>query len=547
MFPLFPMLPPFPLFPAFFMTPTPSGGNGSSGDSEVCVSQPSSSAAPPKVVPFPSGHCATPSAGSGDSSGIYRPISSASTEGWVENRTFDEITIGENAKITREITKRDVDLFALVSGDMNPTHVDENYAKDSVHRHLLAHSLLSGAMVSAVLGTRLPGAGTVYESQDLRFKTPLKIGDKVTVSVTVKEKDAARRLIALDCMCVNQDGQEVMTGIARVFAPAEKVKRPPVEMAEVELLHHNRLRQLIQQAKQHPPLSTAIVHPCDAVSLEGMDQAAREGLIKPILVGPEDKIREAAHKVGIKISDYELIDVPHSVAAAQKSVELARDGKVGALMKGSLHTDEIMAAIVARNSGLRTGRRMSHVFVMDVPSYKWPLFITDMAINIAPTLMEKKDICQNVLDLANAFGIENPKLAILCATETVNFSMPATLDAAALCKMAQRKQITGGTLDGPLAFDNAISAEAAKIKGIVSPVAGQADILMTPNIESANMLAKQLTYLAAAEAAGIVLGAGVPVILTSRADSAQTRLASAALAVISMAGQRARSAAKVAG
>ncbi|MER2520187.1 MAG: bifunctional enoyl-CoA hydratase/phosphate acetyltransferase [Bdellovibrionales bacterium] len=486
-------------------------------------------------------------ASSGDSSGAYKAIPSASTEGWVENRTFDEIAIGESAKMTREITKRDVDLFALVSGDLNPTHVDEDYAKDSMHQRLLAHSLLSGAMISAVLGTKLPGAGTVYESQDLKFKTPLHIGDKATVVVTVKEKDPVRKIIAMDCLCVDQDGREIMTGTARVFAPVEKVKRPPVEMAEVELLHHNRLRQLIQQAKQYPPLSTAIVHPCDAVSLEGMDQAAREGLIKPILIGPEDKIREAAQKAGVKISDYELIDVPHSVAAAQKSVELARDGKVGALMKGSLHTDEIMAAIVARNSGLRTGRRMSHVFVMDVPSYKWPLFITDMAINIAPTLMEKKDICQNALDLANAFGIENPKLAILAATETINYSMPATLDAAALCKMAQRKQITGGTLDGPLAFDNAISAEAAKIKGIVSPVAGQADILMTPNIESANMLAKQLTYLAAAEAAGIVLGAGVPVILTSRADSAQTRLASAALAVISMAGQRARLAAKVAG
>lgn len=547
MFPLFPMLPPFPLFPAFFMPTSPSDGEKPSGDSNSVAAQSAPPSSSPRVVPFPTGGGGQSSASSSDSVGLYKPVSSPSTEGWVENRTFDEIQIGENAKIVREITKRDVDLFALVSGDLNPTHVDENYAKDSMHQRLLAHSLLSGAMVSAVLGTRLPGAGTVYESQDLKFKTPLCIGDKVTVSVTVKDKDPAKKIITLDCSCQNQDGREVMSGTARVFAPTEKVKRPPVEMAEVELLHHNRLRQLIQQAKQYPPLSTAVVHPCDAVSLEGMDQAAREGLIKPILIGPEDKIREAAQKAGVKISDYELIDVPHSVAAAQKSVELARDGKVGAMMKGSLHTDEIMAAIVARNSGLRTGRRMSHVFVMDVPSYKWPLFITDMAINIAPTLMEKKDICQNALDLANAFGIENPKLAILAATETINFSMPATLDAAALCKMAHRKQITGGTLDGPLAFDNAISAEAAKIKGIVSPVAGQADILMTPNIESANMLAKQLTYLAAAEAAGIVLGAGVPVILTSRADSAQTRLASAALAVISMAGQRARQAAKAAG
>ncbi len=470
--------------------------------------------------------------------------SSAAHEDWIENRTFDEIVVGDTARMVREITRRDVELFAIVSGDKNPTHVDEGFAKNSGFQGLLAHSLLSAAMVSAVLGTKLPGPGTVYESQNMTFRKPLHIGDTVNVLVTVRDKDAVKKTIGLECLCTDQAGEEIARGMAYVIAPTEKVRRPPVDLGEVEFMRHGRLRKLIDRAKQFPPMGVAVVHPCDAVSLEGMDAAAKEGLIKPILIGPEDRIRSAAAACHVALDGYEIINVTHSHEAAVKGVELARDGVVGALMKGSLHTDELMGAIVARGSGLRTERRMSHVFVMDVPSYKWPLFITDMAINIAPTLMEKKDICQNALDLANDFGIENPKLAILAATETVNLAMPATLDAAALCKMAGRGQITGGILDGPLAFDNAISLEAAKIKGIVSPVAGQADILMAPNIESANMLAKQLTYLAAAEAAGIVLGAGVPVILTSRADSAQTRLASAALAVLSNAGQKARKAAK---
>jgi phosphate acetyltransferase len=273
----------------------------------------------------------------------------------------------------------------------------------------------------------------------------------------------------------------------------------------------------------------AVVHPCDRDSLLSPVEAARRGLIVPVLVGPEGKIREVARAEGVDLGHYRVVSVPHSHAAAAKAVELARAGEVEALMKGSLHTDELMAAVVPSAAGMRTARRISHVFVMDVPAYPRQLLITDAAINIAPGLEEKVDIVQNAIDLAHVLGIEQPKVAILSAVETVTSRMESTIQAAALCKMADRGQIRGAVLDGPLAFDNAISAAAAQTKKIVSPVAGQADILLVPDLEAGNMLAKQLCYLAGAEGAGIVLGARVPIVLTSRADSVRSRLASVAV------------------
>ena len=273
------------------------------------------------------------------------------------------------------------------------------------------------------------------------------------------------------------------------------------------------------------------MHPVDTVSLEGAIEAAKQKLIIPVLVGPEAKIRAAAEQAKLDLSGYQLVSTEHSHAAAAQAVALARDHKVEALMKGSLHTDEFMGAIVNEEK-LRTARRMSHVFVVDAPDYPRPLFITDAAINIYPTLEDKVDIVQNAIDLAHALGVPLPKVAILSAVETVTPKIKSTIDAAALCKMADRRQITGGILDGPLAFDNAVSAEAAKTKGIVSPVAGQADIFVVPDLEAGNMLAKQLEYLAEAEVAGIVLGARVPIILTSRADKTQARLGSCAIALL---------------
>ncbi|HEX7332967.1 MAG TPA: bifunctional enoyl-CoA hydratase/phosphate acetyltransferase [Pyrinomonadaceae bacterium] len=301
-----------------------------------------------------------------------------------------------------------------------------------------------------------------------------------------------------------------------------------------------KYERLLARCEGLAPVPTAVAHPCEATALEGAVEAAQQGLIAPLLVGPSAKIAETAAASGIDLGDLPIVDVPHSHAAAAKAVELIREGKAEILMKGSLHTDELMSAIVSREGGLRTGRRISHVFIMDVPTYHKVLIVTDAAINIAPTLEDKVDICQNAIDLAISLGVEKPKVAILCAVETVTSKMPATIDAAALCKMAERGQIKGGLLDGPLAFDNAINTQAAETKGIKSPVAGDPDILLAPDLEAGNILAKQLSFLANADSAGMVLGAKVPVILTSRADSVRSRIASCGVAKLVAHARRAK-------
>jgi len=293
-----------------------------------------------------------------------------------------------------------------------------------------------------------------------------------------------------------------------------------------------KYEQLLARCKSLEAVPTAVAHPCEASALSGAVEGQKLGLIVPILVGPKDKIAATAKASGIDLGKLEILDVPHSNASAVKAVEIVREGRAQILMKGSLHTDELMSAIVARDGGLRTGRRISHAFLMDVPTYHKVLIVTDGAINIAPTLEDKVDICQNAIDLAIALGRERPKVAILAAVETVTSKMPATIDAAALCKMAERGQIKGGILDGPLAFDNAISSQAARTKGIQSDVAGDPDILLAPDLEAGNILAKQLSFLAKADSAGMVLGARVPVILTSRADSVRSRIASCAVAML---------------
>ena len=293
-----------------------------------------------------------------------------------------------------------------------------------------------------------------------------------------------------------------------------------------------KYERLLERCKGLAPIPTAVAYPCEETALAGAIDAGVQGLIVPILVGPAATIREIAKAKGINLGNVEIVDVASSHASAAKAVELVREGKAELLMKGSLHSDEILGAVIKKDTGLRTGRRLSHVFLMDVPTYHKVLIITDAAINIAPTLEDKVDICQNAIDLARTFGVDRPKVAILAAVETVNSKMPATLDAAALCKMAERGQIKGGLLDGPLAFDNAISRDAAKMKGITSEVAGDPDILLAPDLESGNMMAKQLSFLANADSAGLVLGAKVPVILTSRADSLRSRIASCAVAVM---------------
>ena len=308
---------------------------------------------------------------------------------------------------------------------------------------------------------------------------------------------------------------------------------------------HDKFYKLVEKALKLPPAATAVAHPCDQVSLESVVEAARLKLIEPILVGPEKRIREVAKRHRIDIAPFEIVDAAYSEDSAAKAVELVREGRADALMKGSLHTDELMGAVVKRDTGLRTARRISHCFVMDVPNHDQPLIVTDAAVNIAPDLKGKVDIVQNAIDLAHALGVKEPRVAILSAMESVNPDVPSTLEAAALCKMADRGQIKGGILDGPLALDNAISPEAAVIKKIVSPVAGQANILVVPDLEAGNMLAKSLSFLADADAAGIVLGAKVPIILTSRADEEMARLASCAVAQLLVAARKADASAAI--
>jgi len=457
----------------------------------------------------------------------------------IENHIFDELRPGDSASLARTLDHKDIELFAVMSGDVNPSHVDEEYARSAQFHKVIAHGMWSGALISTVLGTLLPGPGTIYLGQSMRFLRPVCIGDTVTVTVTVTALDRDTHRVKLDCKVTNQDHDQVISGTAEVIAPTEKVSRPRIELPEVHLHDKGRhYRELIAMTAHCSPISTAVVHPVDALSLIGTIEAAKANLIIPVLIGPEAKIRLAAREAGIDLAAYEIVPTPHSHAAVSAAVELARTGKVQALMKGALHTNELMHAVLAKESGLQTERRVSHVFVMDVPTYPRPLFITDAAINIAPDLADKRDIVQNAIDLAHARGIQTPRVAILSAVETVYPKIASTVEAAALCKMAERGQISGAIVDGPLAFDTAVSAVAAKVKGLVSPVAGNADIFVVPDLVAGNMLAKQLEYLADAQVAGIVLGARVPIILTSRADGTLARMASCALAVLLVEQQR---------
>ncbi|RFB76566.1 bifunctional enoyl-CoA hydratase/phosphate acetyltransferase [Methylovirgula sp. 4M-Z18] len=448
----------------------------------------------------------------------------------IENRTFDEIEIGDTAKLQRVLRPQDIETFTVASRDVNSDHSDLICAKDDSFHHIVTQGVWGASLISTLLGTKLPGPGTIYAGQSLEFRQPVAVGDTITANVRVTEKRPQNRHVVLTCECTNQHGEVVIAGTLDVVALAEKVRQPCHVLAEVDRQEPGRkLRLLIERAGKLPPIRTAIVHPCDELSLAGALDARDAGLITPLLIGPRAKIEGAATTAGRDLDGIEIVEVPHSHAAASEAAKLARDGKVQALMKGALHTDELMAAVVTHDAGLCTDRRMSHVFVIDVPRYPKPLFVTDAAVNISPTLEDKRDIVQNAIDLCRALEVVPPKVAILAAVETVSAKMRSTLDAAALCKMAQRGQIEGGILDGPLALDNAISMAAARTKHIVSDVAGNADILVAPDLEAGNMLTKELIYLAGAEAAGLVLGARVPIVLTSRSDSALSRIASCAL------------------
>ena len=459
----------------------------------------------------------------------------------MRNQTFDEIEIGRSLAIERTLSRPDVEALAFAAGtiDSFALNGDSGDARTGS-----AQAVSAATLVTHLVNRRLPGTGSVIVEERFRFDGELSTGDAVVATLTPTAKDAARRAVTIACTVADATGHRLLEGEVVVLAPSVAVEQPEEAPTEVIFRRTDALGRLIRRAAQGAPVATAIVHPCDRDSLLGAIEAARRGLIDPVLVGPEAKIRAAAADAGVDLAPYRVVGVEHSHAAAAQAVAMARAGEVAALMKGSLHTDELMAEVVARDRGLRTARRISHVFLLDVPPYPRLLIVTDAAVNVAPDVLTKADILQNAFDLARALGIDAPKAAVLAAVETVNPAMAATVDAAMLCKMVDRGQIKGGLVDGPLAFDNAVSEEAVRIKGIVSPVAGRADILLAPDLEAGNMVAKQLQYLAGADSAGIVLGARVPIVLTSRADSVRNRLASAAVMKLLAESRRAAAAPK---
>ncbi len=446
--------------------------------------------------------------------------------GPLHNRSFDEIAVGDSASLQRTLTAQDLQLYALLTGN------DGVAPSAAAEAGTSSRGVWAATMLSSLLATRLPGPGTKCLRQAFELLAPVRVGELVTATVTVSERDPATRRVGLDFVVHNAQREAVITGRAEVIALAERIE---VARRSLPVVHMHddggsALQRLLDHVRPLGSIRVAVVHPCDAVSLSGALDARAAGLIEPLLVGPRARLEALARDNGLDLAGITIEDVPHSHAAAARAAELALHRKVEALMKGSLHTDELLGAII--QGGLRTKRRLSHCFLMHTPAYPKPFIITDAAVNIAPDLAAKADIIRNAIALAHVIGVERPRVAILAAVETVNAAMPATLDAAALCKMADRGQIEGGVLDGPLAFDNAVSVAAARIKGIDSPVAGQADILVVPDLESGNMLAKQLEHLGDASSAGIVLGAKVPVVLTSRADPLDSRIASCAIAVL---------------
>lgn len=447
------------------------------------------------------------------------------------NTTFDRLEVGMTAEETRICVADDLYVFAHASGNMNPLHIPDADGNGDGRNEAVAPAAWVGSLISAVLGNDLPGPGTVYVSQTLHFVGSAHAGDTLVIKVRLAEKMGDRK-VRFETWVEHAEGTRIVEGEAVVVAPDKDVSFDTSDMPGLSVQRHVHFDRLLAEAEPLPAMPTAVVAPEDANSLGGALLAMRHTLIDPILIGDRDKIAAAALELGEDISACTLIHVDNHREAAALGVKLVNEGKAKALMKGYLHTDELLGQVVKSEGGLRIGRRLSHVFVFDVPGLPHLLFVTDAAINISPDLETKVDIVQNAIDLARTLGLAEPKVGVLSAVETVNPKIPSTLDAAALSKMSERGQIRHGIVDGPLAMDNAIDMQAARTKGIKSLVAGRAEILVAPNLESGNMLAKELTFMAHAEAGGIVIGAKCPIILTSRSDDDKARLASCAIAAL---------------
>ncbi|WP_050928170.1 bifunctional enoyl-CoA hydratase/phosphate acetyltransferase [Aestuariivita boseongensis] len=453
----------------------------------------------------------------------------------IDNVPFDQLEIGMEASDTRTCRADDLYVFANASGNLNPMHLPKEDGDGDGVPEAVAPGMWVASLISSVLGCKLPGPGTLYQTQTLRFLGRAHAGDTLTARVRLLEKGPGRR-VRFETWVENADGARIVDGEAEVEAPIQQLGFDADDIPGLTVQRHEHFDRLLALAEPLPAIPTAVVAPEEPDALAGAILAAEHTLITPILIGDPAKIAQAAIEEELDLTPYEIVAEPDHKLAAALAVQMVHDGRAQAVMKGHLHTDVLLGQILKKEGGLRTGRRLSHVFVMDVPGLDHILMVTDAAINISPDLQTKADIIQNAIDLAHALGIAEPKVGVLSAIEKVNPAIPSTLDAAILSKMAERGQITGGLVDGPLAMDNAINLEAATTKGIRSLVAGRAEILVAPNMEAGNMLAKELTFLAHAEAAGVVMGAKCPVILTSRADDEKARLASCAVAALAATG-----------
>ena len=452
--------------------------------------------------------------------------------GFIESKTYEEISVGDIARTEHVLTTDDAMAFASISGFDSVLSTDELIERAGGVPPT-GPNMWCASLVSGLFSMNIPGPGCTLTNISLDFFNRIRVGDRILVKAQVTAKDDSTKTIQFDCSAENGTGSQIFSGTAKLLAPTAKLRWSTLPVPSLIVKDpYRHYRGMIARATAKPAVKTAIVWPCDEVSLGGAIQAYKDKLIIPVLVGSEAIIRGVAATLNVDLADLQIVNIADSRTAAKTGVELARTGAVQMLMKGSLHTDELMSAVVSKEGGMRTGRRISHVFALDVPSYHKALYVTDAAINIQPDLETKISILQNAIDMMNTLEVDNPKVAILSAVESINPAIPSTLDAAALCKMVDRGQITGAIVDGPLAFDNAISSDAARIKKIKSPVAGDPDLLMVPNLEAGNILFKQLQYLAGALAAGVVVGAKVPVVLTSRADGELARMASCALGVL---------------
>lgn len=451
----------------------------------------------------------------------------------IENRTFDELQVGDSRELRRLCTQDDLLVFANVSGNHNPMHLFDADGDGDGVPEAVAPGMFVGSLVSAVLGNVLPGAGTLYRAQSFVFHNRAHAGDELVSRVTVTDKNEKDCTVTLATEVRRlSDDALILSGVAEVEAPRRKISYSSHDLPGLIVQRHRHFEKLLKKAEPLPALVTAVICPEEPNSLGGALLARAHTLIEPVLVGDAARIAACAAEMGADLTDVEIVDIPDHDMAARRAVALVNEGRAQALMKGHLHTDQLLRATLDKQTGLRAGRRFTHVFVMDVPGLTHPLLVTDAAINISPDLKTKVDIVQNAIDLALSIGIDEPKVGVLSAVETVNPDIPSSIDAALLSKMAERGQITGGLVDGPLAMDNAVDIAAARTKGLTSPVAGRAEVLIVPDIDAGNMLAKQLAFISHAEAAGLVLGARVPIILNSRADDDMARLASCAVAAL---------------